>query len=192
MSTRTHRVRVRGAVPGVLVRMLVLALIVVGAVTLVPFPVWQVVAVAAGGVAAVFPRSLAAWAAAACLPFSLLLSAPSAGATAVTMLLVHAIHVVASWSLVVPVWSRTSLRAWGPSLGRFAVVQLIAQPVAYGAALLAEGSGISDLSWMAPLAAGALLLGILLALRAVRRADREAEAGPSSRPTALVEAIAEG
>jgi hypothetical protein len=174
MSTRTHRLRVPWGVPGILPRLVVIALVAVGVSVLVPFPLWRAVALAAALVAVVVPRTLAAWAAAACIPIGMLLTEPLPGRTALAMLLVHAIHLLASLSLTIPVSSRLSMRALLPALGRFAAVQLIAQPLAYGAQLLTDGGRLQDAGWLAPVAAGALLLGLVLALRALRRADAAA------------------
>lgn len=148
-----------------------LALIVLGVTTLMPYPLWRGVAVVAAVVAVVVPRTMAAWLAAACLPFGILVTEPSPARTALALLLVHAIHVLGALSLAIPLTSRIALRALRPSVLRFAVVQLIAQPVVFGVWLLAQGASARQLSWLAPIAAGLLLVGVAVALRALKRSD---------------------
>jgi hypothetical protein len=172
--------RVRAAVPGVAVRLMVVVLVWGGAVVLVPFPLWQGVAVIAALLAVVLPRSLAAWVGAACLAFGVLLTEPDPGRTALAVLLVPAIHVLASLSLVIPISSHVGLAVLGPSLARFLVIQLLAQPVVFGVWLLAPSNIDHGIVWLAPLAAVGLAFGVLLALRAVRRSDALPQTGPSS------------
>lgn len=171
MSRGIRSFRVRGAIPGVTVRLAIVAIVWGGAVALIPFPLWQAVSVIAALVAVVLPRSLAAWVAAACLVFGVVLTDPAPERTALAVLLVPAVHVLASLSLVIPNSSRLALGALAPTLARFVVVQLLAQPVAYGMWLLLPTKIDHGAAWLAPLAATALLLGVLLALRAVRMAD---------------------
>lgn len=87
------------------------------------------------------------------------------------MLLVPAIHVLASVSLEIPISSRVALAVLWPSLARFLVVQLLAQPVVFGVWVLAPSNVDHGIAALAPLAAVALVLGVLLAVRAVRRSD---------------------
>lgn len=176
MSVRTHSLRVPAAVPGIVPRLLVVALVAVGVSVLMPFPLWQGIAIAMALTAVVLPVSMTAWGAAACLPFGVLLEDPSIARTALAVLLVHAIHVCAGLSLVVPVRSRLSLRALGPTLGRFVVIQLIAQPLALGVALVSGRMLPTGIGWIAPAAAAALVVGIALGLHGLRRADGAATA----------------
>lgn len=177
MSVRAHSLRVPAAVPGILPRLLVVAFVVVGVLVLMPFPLWQGIAIVASLAAVALPVSMAAWGAAACLPFGVLLTEPSIARTALAVLLVHAIHVCAGMSLVVPVRSRLSLRVFAPTFRRFLVIQLIAQPLALGVALL-SGRGLpTGIGWVAPVAAALLVIGIALGLLGLRRAD-----APSGQP----------
>ncbi|MFB8190902.1 hypothetical protein ACFC14_16415 [Microbacterium sp. NPDC055988] len=155
------------------IRLLVVGVVWVGAVTLIPFPLWQGIAVVAAVVSAVIPPTLAAWAAAACLPFGVILTEPSPGRTALALLLVHAVHVLASISLVVPMRSRLALRVLRPTLLRFVVVQLLSQPLVFAMWLLAPRGVDDGTAWFAPIAAAVLVAGVLLALWAARRADAE-------------------
>lgn len=173
MSRAIRRVRVPGTVPGIVVRLLLVGIVWVGAVTLIPFPLWQGIAVVAAVVSVVIPRTLAAWAAAACLPFGVIVTEPSPGRTALALLLVHAVHALAALSLVVPTRSRLALRVLRPTLLRFIVVQLLSQPLVYAMWLLVPRGVDRGAAWLAPVAAAALLLGVLLALQAARSADSE-------------------
>lgn len=188
MRRGIRSIQVRGAIPGITVRLVVVALVWVGVVLLNPFVLWQVVAVIAAIVAVLLPRSLAAWVGAACLVFGVILTEPAPERTALAVLLVHAIHVFASLSMVVPISSRLALTVLGPSVGRFLVVQLIAQPVVLGVWLLAPSGVDRGAAWLAPLAAIALLLGVVLALRAARKADVEPRTGASSLSESTVAA----
>ncbi|MCZ4302696.1 hypothetical protein [Microbacterium oxydans] len=171
MTRRIRSFHVRGAIPGLVIRLLVVALVWGGAVVLIPFPLWRGVALVAAVAAVVVPRSLAAWVAAACLVFGVILSEPAPGRTALAVFLVPAVHVLASVSLVVPSSSRLAIAALAPTLSRFLTVQLLSQPIVYGMWLLVPATFDRGAAWLAPLAAVALLIGVLLALRAVKRTD---------------------
>jgi hypothetical protein len=173
MNGAFRRIRVPGAVPGITIRLLLVGAVGIGAVMLVPFVLWQGIAVVAALVAAAVPRTLAAWAAAACLPFGVILTEPSPARTALALLLVHAIHVLASLSLVVPLMSRLALRVLRPTLVRFVIVQLLSQPLVFAMWLLAPNGVDRGAAWLAPVAAAFLVVGVLLALRAAKRADAE-------------------
>lgn len=179
MTRGNRSFRVCGAVPGIAVRLLLVAVVWAGVVVLNPFPVWQVVAVLAALVAVVVPRSLAAWLSAACVVFGVLLTDQAPERTALAVLVVPAIHMLASLSLVIPASSRLALAVLVPSLGRFLIVQLLAQPLVLGVWLSAPSDVDRGVVWLAPLAATALLLGVVLALRAAKRAD--APAGTNAR-----------
>ncbi|WP_149085612.1 MULTISPECIES: hypothetical protein [Microbacterium] len=174
MTRAVRSFRTGIAVPGVVLRLVAVALAAGGALLLVPFPLWRGVAVLAALVAVAIPRSLAAWAALACLPFGVILSEPDPGRTALALLFVHALHVCASLSLVVPLSSRVALSVLLPSAARLLAVQAIAQPLAFAVWLLAERRDGTAVVILAPLAAAALLGEILIALRAAERAEEAA------------------
>lgn len=169
---RTHSFRARGNVWGVAPRLLLVALVAIGVVTLNPFALWQGIAVVAAVMAAVVPRTMTAWVAAACLPLGILVTEPSATRTALAVLLVHAIHVLGALSLVIPLTSRLAIGVLAPSLRRFLGVQLIAQPLVLGVSLLTREQTVGEIGWLAPVAAGVLLIGVAVALRALKRVDR--------------------
>ncbi|UGS27151.1 hypothetical protein K8F61_02760 [Microbacterium resistens] len=181
MKRRAHELRVPRGIPGIVPRLLVLLVTTAGVLALTPFIVWQVVAVAAASVSVVLPRSFAAWAGAACLPIGVLLTAPSPGRTALAVLLVHAIHVLAALSLTIPAGSRIAPGLLRPVLRRFVVIQAIAQPVAATAALLPQ-AGAADTAWLAPLGAALLLVVATATTQLMRRgsAARGADVGGPS------------
>ncbi|AZH78862.1 hypothetical protein [Microbacterium sp. Y-01] len=171
MTKRLRSFRSGVVVPGVAVRLLNVVVVAVGVVLLNPFPLWQGVAVMSALVAVVFPRSLAAWIAAACVVFGVVLTDPSPERTALAVLVVPAIHLLGSLSLTIPAASRLAPAVLLPGLRRFVIAQLVAQPLAFGVWLLAPGPVDRGAAWLAPLAAVVLLLGVLFALRAARAAD---------------------
>ncbi|WP_435745575.1 hypothetical protein [Microbacterium sp. PMB16] len=171
MNRPLRSFRVGGAVFGIAPRLLLVAVVWFGAVSLVPFPLWQGVAVIAALVALVIPRSMSAWLAAACLAFGVVLTEPSPQRTALAVLLVHAVHLLGSLSLVIPARSRLALGVLLPSLLRFAVVQLLAQPLVFAVWLLVPSRVDRGIGWIAPIAAAMLLLGAILAVWAAKRAD---------------------
>ncbi|MEE6390229.1 hypothetical protein V3G71_15415 [Microbacterium paraoxydans] len=174
MSRPLRSFHIGAAVPGAVIRLAVVAVAAGGALLLIPFPLWQGIAVLAALVAVAIPRSLAAWVALACLPFGVILTEPDPGRTAGALLFVHALHVCASLSLVVPLTSRVALPVLIPTIRRFLTVQLLAQPVAFGVWLLAQRQLTGTTALLAPVAAAMLLAGVLLAVRAARRADAAA------------------
>ena len=186
MTRGMRSFRVRAAVPGLVIRLLTVAIVWSGAVALNPYPLWQGIAVVASAIAVVLPRSLAAWSGAASIVFGVLLTDPAPERTALAVLLVHAIHVLGSLALTIPLASRVALAVLVPSVTRFLVVQLIAQPLVFGVWLLAPTDVDRGSAWLAPVAAVALLVGVLLALGAARRAD-VAPGAPSSEGMRTVE-----
>lgn len=180
VSGRSHSFRVRGGVPAVLVRLLLVTVTAVGAMALVPVPLWSGVAIAAAVIGAVVPRSLAGWIGGACVGLGMLFADPHAAHTAIAVLVVHAIHLLASLSWTVPALSWISLRALVPTFGRFAVIQLVAQPLAFGVAMLTspvEGAGIA---WAALAGAAVLIVVVGVGLHALRRSDTDARGSHSA------------
>lgn len=176
---RLHSFRTRGTVYGITPRLLVLAFAAAGAFLLIPFALWQGVAIVAATVALMFPRSMAAWGAAGCLAFGVMLSEPSPWRTALAMLLVHAMHVFGSLSLMIPLTSRLQAGVLLPSLVRMLMVQLLAQPLVFGVWLLVPPRGGQGVAWLAPLAAAMLLVGVVIALRTMKRVDRPPASVPA-------------
>lgn len=172
MTRQAHTFRVRASARGVVLRVLLIAVVAVGVTVLNPYVLWQGIAIAAAVVAAVIPRSMAAWVAAACLPFGVLLSEPSPARTALAVLLVHGIHVLASLTLVVPARSRVALRVLVPTLARFVCVQVLAQTITFAAWLLVPSTPERGIGWIAPLAAAILLVAVVVGVRALTLPER--------------------
>jgi LPXTG-motif cell wall-anchored protein len=173
---RTHSFRVRGAVPAVLLRVLLVAVTAAGAMALMPVPMWRGVAIAAAAVGAIAPRSIGGWIGGACVGLGMLLAEPLAAQTAVAVLVVHAIHVLASLAFTVPALSWISLRALAPTLARFVSIQLVAQAVALGVAMLAAPQTGAGWAWAALAGASVLIVAVGAGLYALRRADAHADA----------------
>jgi len=173
ITRRSHAFRVRAGIPAVLLRVLLVAVTTAGALTLVPVPLWRGVAIAAAVIGAVVPRSLAGWIGGACVGLGMLFADPQPAQTAIGVLVVHAIHVLASLSWTVPAMSWISVRALVPTLRRFVAIQLVAQPVAFGVSALtspAEGQGVA---WAALAGAAVLVVAAGFGLHALRRADAD-------------------
>ncbi|MCK2027636.1 hypothetical protein KZC56_15140 [Microbacterium sp. SSW1-47] len=179
MTARTRGCDVGAWVPGVTLRVLTVALVLLGVLVLHPTPFWRGVAVVAALVGAVLPRSLATWVGAACLPFGLLLSEPAPERTAVALVLVHAIHILAALSLTVPAAARLTLRSLRPTAVRFVVIQLVAQSIALGVWAVSPGQVERGAAWLAPAAASLLLVVVVVAWLVLRRGN-----GPVPRAVA--------
>ncbi|GAA5204376.1 hypothetical protein [Microbacterium jejuense] len=176
MSERTHTFRVRGGVPALLVRVLLVAVTAAGAMALVPVPLWRGVAITVAVIGAIVPRSLGGWIGGACIGLGMLLADPLPAQTAIAVLVVHAVHVLASLALTVPARSWIALRALAPTLGRFVAIQLVAQAVAFGVARLAAPEEGAGLAWAALAGAGLLIVAVSIGLYALHRADAGADA----------------
>ncbi|MGB4137320.1 MAG: hypothetical protein WA971_12200 [Microbacterium sp.] len=180
---RSHGFRVPASVPAAVVRVLLVAVVVLGVFLLNPVPMWRGVALIAGVIGAAVPRSMAAWAAAACLPLGLMMTAPDPRRTALAVLLVHAVHVLGSITVTVPLRSQLAVRALRPTAVRFLVVQAVAQSAALASALLVGQMRDVELAWLAPLGAALLLVGVGVALRGLRWADARSRSSRTGRTT---------
>ncbi|MDR2998868.1 MAG: hypothetical protein LBU78_12215 [Microbacterium sp.] len=168
---RPHTFRVPASVPGAVVRLALVAVAVAAAFTVIPLPMWRGIAIVAAVASVFVPRTMVGWVAAVSIAIGLFVSEPSPARTALAVLLVHAVHVLAGIGLTISLRSQVALRALLPSARRFAVIQLIAQPIAFGGSLLVSGASGAAIAWLAPLGAVMLLGGVAFALRALRRAD---------------------
>jgi hypothetical protein len=166
-----------GSVPGAALRAGSVAVIVGGTLLLNPYPLWVWAAAVAALVSTVFPRSMAAWIGIAALPLGLLLTAPSAGRTALAILLVHLAHLLAAWAWAVPWRSRIRLVALLPGVRRLLVVQAIAQSVAAIVLFAVPPLHGVGFAWLAPLGAAVLAGASAAALRLASRAAVRAAAG---------------
>ncbi|MFD4960993.1 hypothetical protein [Microbacterium sp. NPDC058389] len=181
MTRRSHAFRVRAGVPAVLLRVLLVAVTVAGAWSLVPVPLWRGVAVVAAVIGAVVPRSLGGWIGGACVGLGMVFADPQPAQTAIAVLVVHAIHVLASLTWTVPALSWISVRALAPTLRRFIAVQLVAQALAFGIAVLTTPETGAGISWAALAGAAVLVVAVGFGLYALRRADSGASVAPSAQ-----------
>ena len=170
---RPHAYRVRGGAPALLLRVLLVAVTAAGALALVPVPLWRGVATTAAVVGAVVPRSLAGWIGGACVGLGMLFADAHPALTALGVLVVHAIHVLAALSWTVPARSWISVRALAPGLRRFVVIQLVAQPLAIGMAFLTVPQQGEGIAWAALAGAAVLVVTAAFGLRALHRADAD-------------------
>ncbi|MGN6219328.1 MAG: hypothetical protein ACTHNQ_07485 [Microbacterium sp.] len=166
--------------PAVLLRVLLVAVTAAGAMAVVPVPLWRGIAITAAVIGAVVPRSLAGWIGGAVVGLGMLFADPTPAHTAIAVLAVHAIHVLASLTWTVPAWSWISVRALWPTARRFIAIQVVAQALAFGIGALTtreEGAGIA---WAALAGAVVLVVAVGSGLYALRRADAAAPAVPSA------------
>lgn len=164
---KDDRIEVGAAVPGWVLRLLA---VVVAAAAMwmlqLPWPLW-IACVLGMLIGAVRPATFLLWAGLAGVPLSLLLAEPHAGRTAVALLAVHLVHVLASLAQTILAAATVQLRALRPTVARLIGVQLIAQAVA-AAAMLLPAPGAHGIAWAAVLGAaavGALVLGAMHMLR---------------------------
>ncbi|GAA3944914.1 hypothetical protein GCM10022383_23510 [Microbacterium soli] len=124
-------------------------------------------------------QSGGAWLAAAVPTVSLLLAPPNPWRTAAVIGAVHALHVLGSLMLVVPLRSRIALAALRPAARCFLLVQLVGQAVGAGAWLVAGHSGLP-----AAVIAGALavLAFTILMVGRLRGQRQRAFPAPASAP----------
>ncbi|MFT4135265.1 hypothetical protein [Microbacterium sp.] len=169
-GARLHTLSVGAWMPGALVRLALLLVVVAVGLVSGTGPLWQWLCVGAAAVAALVPRTMAAWLAAAMLALGLLLVPPELWRTAVVVGAVHAVHVLGSLALAIPVRSRVQLRVLVPTVRRFVAIQAVSQSVVLAAGVVLPAAGDVALPWAAPVGALALLGVALLLLRSVRGA----------------------
>ncbi|MGN8027690.1 hypothetical protein [Microbacterium sp. 22242] len=160
-----HELTASGAVPGPALRIGAAVVVVGGVLLLNPYPLWWWVAGAAALLSVIAPRSMAAWVGIACIALGLVLTAQSAGRTALAVLLIHAAHVLASWAWAVPWRSRIRPSVLLPGVRRLLVIQAIAQTVAALMALAVPPLHGPGFAWLAPLGAAVLTCASAIALR---------------------------
>ena len=161
---RHDEVRIGAAIPGVLLRILNVAVIVACCIVMRPAPFWQVLFTLVALAGAVFPRSGLSWLALLVAPLGLVLDDVLLWRTAVALAVVHLGHVLTTLCLAIPARSRVALSALAPTGARFLGVQAAAQAIAL-AVLLVVGPGGSGISWLAPVGAGAVAVLAFVLLR---------------------------
>ena len=156
------------AVSWIVMRVALIAVVAVGAFALNPLVGWQWVAVILAVTAAVLPQTFAAWGGAACIVIGMLVSEPDIGRAMLAVLLVHAIHVLTSLTLVIPAGSRVVLSALRPTVIRFVLVQAIAQPLTV-VVMLGMGAIEGTASWAVVAGGGAVVAATAVLLLAAGR-----------------------
>lgn len=135
------------------------------ALTTAPSGLWPAFAVVLTAVAVAVPRWRVAWVLIAVLAFSTLLEPGSLTVRLLALILVvHVLHLLAAWMLVVPPGARLQPAVLLPSVRRLVVVQLPVQAAAVVLLLVARPSAAP---WLAVVSGGAIvglvaLLGALL------------------------------
>ncbi len=167
MRTASHSFRLRVAVPGVVLRIVLLLLVTAASFALVPVTFWRVIAIVAVVVGIVLPGTLATWAAIPVFVIGLLLGEPDPGRTAIAVLVLPLVHTLGGLVLHIPPRSRVQLRVLALVLRRFLLVQLISQPLALVVGLLPRVSGVG-FAWLAPVGGLLLVAVAIIALRAFR------------------------
>ncbi len=185
-----HELTAPGSVPAPVLRIGAAVVILGGVLLLNPYPMWWWVAGAASLLSVFLPRSMGSWLGIACMALGVVLTEPSAGRTALAVLLIHAAHVVASWAWAVPWRSRIRPAVLLPGVRRLLVIQAVAQAVAALMALAVPPLHGPGFAWLAPLGAAVLTGVSAIALRVSlgpdpgqRTASRTAvgsDAGPSA------------
>ncbi|WP_261164286.1 hypothetical protein [Microbacterium sp. Marseille-Q6965] len=172
--TARHRIVLPRALPAAVLRVLLGIAVAGGGAALVPVLGWQLVAVAFGAVAAVFPATRVSYLGLPLIVLGMLITGPHPAQTALAVFVVHAIHTLTSIAALLPAGARVSLRALGPLAARFAVAQLVAQAAALTIAQLPVGGGMP---WLAPVGALALAgIAVVFLIRGNRREPRSGRA----------------
>jgi len=157
---RSHSLLPGWAVPSIVLRGILLAVMLAAVMMLVTPAVWFWVGIAAAVAAACMPRSLTAWGVILCIVIGVMLETSSPGHTAIALVAVTLIHQLAALTLILPLRGYIQLPALVPTLQRFVVVQLVVQPLAFLLLLGWSGQSSGGTASAAPLGAALLLLGV--------------------------------
>ena len=152
-------------VPGWSVRAL-FAVIAIGlCLTVADSGFWVAVSLALTAAAVAVPRWLTAWFLIGAFAFTVLLHPPSVEEWRVYVLIAgaHALHIAATWMLVVPPFSRLQPGVLLPSLRRFALIQVPVQAATAGLLALTGAAHGAPGVWPAMLAGGAVVALVLVA-----------------------------
>lgn len=158
------------ALSWLVLRAMLLAVVVIGAAVLSPLIGWLIAAVALGVIGAALPQSFAAWGSVACLLIGMMIAGPDLGRTMLAVFVVHAVHVLTTLNLVVPVGARVVVGALRPTLIRFLVVQAMAQPLTL-LVMLGATAGVAVIPWAVVAGAAALLALVFLLISSMKAAE---------------------
>ena len=133
---------------------------------------WVVVVILLAAAAVAVPRWLTAWFLIGMLAFTVLLRQPSVGDWRPYVLIAgaHALHVLASWMMVVRPTARVQPAVLWPSARRFLLIQAPVQVVAAGVLALNAAFSATSVLWLAAVAAvGVIAMVVALAAPLLRR-----------------------
>lgn len=176
-----HELIAPGSLPAPVLRIGTAAIITGGVLLLNPYPMWWWVAGGASLLSVIVPRSMGSWIGIACMAVGMILTEPSAGRTALAVLLIHAAHVLAAWAWAVPWRSRIRPAVLLPGVRRLLLIQAIAQSAATLMLLAVPPLHGPGFAWLAPLGA-AVLTGVSAAVLRVSWGPDPAPKTPSSSP----------
>ncbi|GAB3578554.1 hypothetical protein GCM10027406_14930 [Leifsonia lichenia] len=152
-------------VPGWWVRALFAVIAVFLCVTVADSGFWVAVSLALTAAAVAVPRWLTAWFLIGALAFTVLLHPQSVGEWRVYALIAgaHALHLTATWMLVVPPFARLQPAVLLSSLRRFALVQVPVQAATAGLLALTGAARGAAAIWPAVLAGATVVALVLVA-----------------------------
>lgn len=136
---------------------------------------WVAVALVLAALAIAMPRWLTAWFLIGLLAFTVLLRDQSVGDWRPYVLIAgaHALHVLASWMLVVSPRALVHPASLGPSARRFLLIQAPVQLVAAGALALTTAFSRASVLWLAAVSAAALVVLVIALAGPLLRRPRD-------------------
>ncbi|MFJ8893832.1 hypothetical protein ACIRCZ_04550 [Leifsonia sp. NPDC102414] len=164
-DTATPQPELGLTVPGWSVRALFGVIAVALCVTVADSGFWVAVSLALTAAAVAVPRWLTAWFLIGALAFTVLLHPQSLEEWRVYALIAgaHALHIAATWMLVVPPFARLQPAVLLPSLRRFVLIQVPVQAATAGLLALTGAAHGSAVIWPAVLAGVAVAALVLVA-----------------------------
>lgn len=170
----TARPALGATVPGWSVRALFGAIGVALCLTVANSGFWVAVCLALTAAAVAVPRWLTAWFLIGALAFTVLLHQQSVGEWRVYVVIAgaHALHLTASWMLVVPPLARVQPAVLLPSLLRFVLIQLPVQAATFGLLALSGATRDGAALWPAVLAGAAVVALVVVVAPVLLRRPR--------------------
>lgn len=160
MTRRSHSLHPGAAIPMIVVRVALLAVMVGGLFVLVAPPIWFWIGVAAAVAAVLDPRTCMAWGVIVIIALGLMLGATEAWRTALALVVVTAIHQLGTLTQLLPLTASVQVGAFVPIVRSFVLVQVVAQPLALVLLLGWTEQSPDGSAWAAPAAAALLLLAV--------------------------------
>lgn len=162
------------SLPWLALRLALLGVVAIGAAVLSPLIGWLIAALVLGVIGAALPQSFGAWGAVICFLIGMMIAGPDLGRTMLAVLIVHAIHILTTVNLVVPIGARIAVSVLRPTARRFLIVQVIAQPLTL-LVMLGTMTGAVEIPWA--VVAGAVALLVLVAVLIVSAKTGESGEG---------------